>query len=244
MPMPGTDYDWDAPVKLTTARRQRLDGAAALRPRPGAGAGRRHATSTAAQQQSKLTSAWYQLPAARRRPPAGGGHRRGHHHRQQRAQRRAPTARPSNWSTRRRVPTAHRCRPAGSRPYDIGPTPSWRNLRFARVADPRRRDRGPGRRRGSLADAGRLDRRHPAAGARAALGAGVRRLAAAGADGLGGRAGVPVPAADAARQRRHRGARSSGSRRTTTPSCRTPTPGRTASTAACSASPICCCGRT
>ncbi len=34
---PGTDYDWDAPTKLTDAGHQRLDGAAAVRPRPRTG---------------------------------------------------------------------------------------------------------------------------------------------------------------------------------------------------------------
>ena len=128
-------------------------------------------------------------------------------------------------------------------PDDIAVAPSWRNLRFARSQDSRRRRRGSRCRRGPFVDAGRLDRRHPAARARAAIASGVRRLDAAGADGLGGGTGVPVPAADAARQRGDRGARSSGSRRTTPPRSRTPTPGRTAATAGCSASPICCCGQ-
>ena len=37
LPTPGTDYDWDQPIKLKTARRQRVDGAAAVRPEPRAG---------------------------------------------------------------------------------------------------------------------------------------------------------------------------------------------------------------
>ena len=49
-----------------------------------------------------------------------------------------------------------------------------------------------------------LDRADPAAGTGVAVVAGVHRFQAAGADGLGGRVGVPVPAADAALQRRHR----------------------------------------
>ena len=42
LPISGTDYDWDAPTKLKTEGRERVDGAAALRPRSRAGTGRGH----------------------------------------------------------------------------------------------------------------------------------------------------------------------------------------------------------
>jgi arabinosyltransferase B len=61
VPQPGTDYDWDAPLKLTTPG---INGSTVPLPYglnadqvPLAGS-----FTTGAQQQSKLTSAWYQLP--------------------------------------------------------------------------------------------------------------------------------------------------------------------------------------
>ncbi|OBG72032.1 MULTISPECIES: arabinosyltransferase domain-containing protein [unclassified Mycobacterium] len=66
VPQPGTDYDWDAPLKLTTPG---VNGSTVPLPYgldparvPLAGS-----YTTGAQQQSRLTSAWYQLP----RPDAG-----------------------------------------------------------------------------------------------------------------------------------------------------------------------------
>ena len=114
-----------------------------------------------------------------------------------------PRARRSNWSTRLPDPTA--------RPFpraDWSPTTSGLSRRGAICDSPgpdsRRCGRGTCCGRGCFAHAGRLDCGHPAAGAGAAVGAGVRRVGTARPDGLGGRDGVPVPAADAARQRRHR----------------------------------------
>lgn len=61
VPQPGTDYDWDAPLKLTTPG---INGSTVPLPYglnpaqvPLAGS-----YTTGAQQQSRLTSAWYQLP--------------------------------------------------------------------------------------------------------------------------------------------------------------------------------------
>ena len=203
LPMPGTDYDWDAPAKLktegvncsTVPLPYGLDPAKV----PVAGT-----YADGAQQQSKLASAWYQLPPPDDAHPlvsitaagtiAGNSVLNGHTDGQ-------------TVELEYALPGPDGAPVAGGRlvPDDIAVAPSWRNLRFARSPDPRRRGRGSRCRRGSFADAGRLDRRHPAAGARTALASGVRRLPAAGADGLGGGTGVPVPAADAARQRRHRG---------------------------------------
>ena len=66
VPQPGTDYDWDAPTKLTAPG---INGSTVPLPYglnpdqvPLAGS-----YATGAQQQSKLTSAWYQLP----KPDAG-----------------------------------------------------------------------------------------------------------------------------------------------------------------------------
>lgn len=61
VPQPGTDYDWDAPLKLTT---QGINGSTVplpygLNPQQVPLAG---SYTSGAQQQSRLTSAWYQLP--------------------------------------------------------------------------------------------------------------------------------------------------------------------------------------
>ena len=63
VPQPGTDYDWDAPTKLTAPG---INGSTVPLPYglnpdqvPLAGS-----YTTGAQQQSRLTSAWYQLPKA------------------------------------------------------------------------------------------------------------------------------------------------------------------------------------
>ena len=112
VPQPGTDYDWYAPTKLKTPG---INGSTVPLPYgldpqrvPLAGS-----YTTGAQQQSRLTSAWYQLPKPGRRAPAGGGDRRGHDRRQQHP---AP---PHQRADRRagirqgRVPAAPCCRPAG-----------------------------------------------------------------------------------------------------------------------------------
>jgi arabinosyltransferase B len=129
-PQPGTDYDWDAPTKLSTPG---VNGSTVPLPYqldpsrvPLAGS-----YTDGPQQQSRLTSAWYQLPPRDDGHPlvvvtAAGtitgnsvfnGHLVG-----QTVE--LEFARPGPGGT----PV-----PAGRLvPYDIGPNPSWRNLRFAR----------------------------------------------------------------------------------------------------------------
>ena len=87
LPMPGTDYDWDAPdqaqdARASTGRRCRCPTASTRR-----GFRWRAPMSTAAQQQSRLASAWYQLPPPDDAHPLVVDHRGGHDHRQQRVQR-------------------------------------------------------------------------------------------------------------------------------------------------------------
>jgi len=135
LPTPGTDYDWDAPVKLSSPG---INGSTVplpygLDPRrvPLAGS----YVNGPAQQQSRLTSAWYQLPAADSAHPlvvvtaAGSitgnsifnGLTEG-----QRVELEYGTTGPGG------EPQA-----AGRvTPYDIGPIPSWRNLRFDRSQIP------------------------------------------------------------------------------------------------------------
>ena len=134
LPMPGTDYDWDAPAELKTRGRQLLDRPTALRPRPGKGSRRRHLRrrrTTTEQARLGLVSA----AAPRRCPPARDDHCRGHDRGQQcaqRAHRRAgveleyalpgPDGAP--------VAVADWCPTTSPSP------PSWRNLRFARSQIP------------------------------------------------------------------------------------------------------------
>jgi arabinosyltransferase B len=130
LPMPGTDYDWDQPTKRKTPG---VNGSTVPLPYgldparvPLAGS-----YVEGPQQQSKLTSAWYQLPAADDAHPlvvvtAAGtitgnsvfnGHSQG-----QKVE--LEYGRPSPGG-----PPV----PAGRLvPYDLGPIPSWRNLRFPR----------------------------------------------------------------------------------------------------------------
>jgi len=62
----------------------------------------------------------------------------------------------SSWSTR--AQDRRRSGPAGRLvPYDVGPIPSWRNLRYPRSAI-RPTRRGASRRRGSVTDSWRLGR--------------------------------------------------------------------------------------
>ena len=133
---PGTDYDWDAPTKLKTPG---INGSTVPLPYgldpqrvPVAGS-----YSTGAQQQSKLTSAWYQLPnrttgtrwswsPRRARSPATA------------CCTTTPTARPSCWNTARPV-RAVTVLPAGRLvPDDLyGEQPkAWRNLRYPRSRIP------------------------------------------------------------------------------------------------------------
>jgi len=135
LPQPGTDYDWDAPTKLSTPG---INGSTVPLPYgldparvPLAGS-----WVEGPQQQSTLTSAWYQLPPADDGHPlvavtAAGvitgnsvlyGHTVG-----QTVELEYAKAGPGG------APV-----PAGRLvPYDLGPAPSWRNLRFPRSAIPR-----------------------------------------------------------------------------------------------------------
>jgi arabinosyltransferase B len=135
IPAPGTDYDWDAPIKLDTPG---VNGSTVplpygLDPKriPVAGS----FVGGPLQQQSLLTSAWYQLPKPDDAHPlvvvtASGtitgnsvfnAHTQGQTVQLEYA-RRGPDGNP--------VP--------GGRlePYDLGPTPAWRNLRFDRSLIP------------------------------------------------------------------------------------------------------------
>ncbi|OBK76630.1 arabinosyltransferase domain-containing protein [Mycobacterium sp. 1274761.0] len=130
LPMPGTDYDWDAAVKLTT---KGVNGSTVPLPY-GLDPARVPVAGTYAegvQQQSKLASAWYQLPAADDAHPlvvitaagtiAGNSVLNGHTDGQTVE---LEYARPGPGG----VPVA-----AGRLvPDDIAVAPSWRNLRFAR----------------------------------------------------------------------------------------------------------------
>ena len=134
-PQPGTDYDWDQPIRLS---RPGINGSTVPLPYgldparvPVAGT-----YSEGAQQESRLSSAWYELPSADDAHPlvvitAAG------------------TIAGSNvadgFSSGQTVELEYARRgsdgtlvPAGRvTPYDIGPTPSWRNLRYPRsqIAD-------------------------------------------------------------------------------------------------------------
>ena len=135
LPTPGTDYDWDAPVKLSSPG---VNGSTVplpygLDPRrvPLAGT----YVNGPAQQQSRLTSAWYQLPAVDAAHPlvvvTAAGSITGN----------------SIFNGRtegQRIELEYaRTGPDGApqaagrvTPYDIGPIPSWRNLRFDRSQIP------------------------------------------------------------------------------------------------------------
>ena len=133
-PQPGTDYDWNRPVKLS---RPGANGSTVPLPYgldparvPVAGS-----YSTAAQQESKLASAWYALPAPDDAHPlvvitAAGTI--------------AGTSVAEGLSSGQTVDLEYATRgpdgapvPAGRvQPYDIGPTPSWRNLRYPREQIP------------------------------------------------------------------------------------------------------------
>jgi len=138
LPQPGTDYDWDAPTELSSPG---VNGSTVPLPYgldparvPVAGSFAR-----GPQQQSTLTSAWYALE------PAGGDAADEHplvvvtaagtiagysvlnaHTSGQTVELEYATAGPDG------APV-----PAGRvQPYDLGPAPSWRNLRFPRAAIP------------------------------------------------------------------------------------------------------------
>jgi arabinosyltransferase B len=135
LPTPGTDYDWAKPVKLTSPG---VNGSTVPLPY-GLDPTRVPLAGTyqggPAQQQSKLTSAWYRLPALDAAHPlvvvtaAGSitgnsvfnGHTEGQTVELEFAKP-GPGGAPA---------------PVGRLvPYDIGPVPSWRNLRFDRSLMP------------------------------------------------------------------------------------------------------------
>ncbi|TRW88880.1 arabinosyltransferase [Mycolicibacterium sp. 018/SC-01/001] len=133
-PQPGTDYDWNRPIKLA---RPGVNGSTVPLPYgldparvPVAGS-----YSTAAQQESRLASAWYALPAPDDAHPlvvitAAGTI--------------AGTSVAEGETSGQTVELEYATKgpdgapvPAGRvRPYDIGPTPSWRNLRYPRSQIP------------------------------------------------------------------------------------------------------------
>jgi arabinosyltransferase B len=135
LPTPGTDYDWARPVRLSSPG---VNGSTVplpygLDPRRVPLAGTYQPGPT--QQQSRLTSAWYQLPGADAAHPlvvvtaAGSisgnsvfnGHTEGQTVELEFAKP-GPGGAPA---------------PAGRvEPYDLGPIPSWRNLRFDRSQIP------------------------------------------------------------------------------------------------------------
>ncbi len=135
LPQPGTDYDWDAPLKLTTPG---VNGSTVPLPY-GLDPARVPLAGTYVngpqQQQSRLTSAWYELPQPDDAHPlvvvtaAGSitgdsifnGRTDGQKVELEYA-RRGPDGAPV---------------PAGRLvPYDLGPAPSWRNIRFPRERIP------------------------------------------------------------------------------------------------------------
>lgn len=137
-PQPGTDYDWDAPVKLETPG---INGSTVPLPYglnpaqvPMAGS-----YANGPQQEATLTSAWYQLPSG------DESYRDAHP---------LVVVTAAGTIAGNSVLNAHtdgqivelefgRPGPGGApvaagrvQPYDLGPAPSWRNLRFARSAIP------------------------------------------------------------------------------------------------------------
>jgi arabinosyltransferase B len=134
LPMPGTDYDWDQPTKLKTPG---VNGSTVPLPYgldparvPIAGS-----YSEGPQQESRLTSAWYQLPSADAAHPlvvvTAAGSITGTS---------VFNGRTEGQTVRlefaRRGPDGALV-PAGRiEPYDLGPIPSWRNLRFPRADIP------------------------------------------------------------------------------------------------------------
>ena len=133
-PAPGTDYDWDAPVKLTSPG---INGSTVPLPY-GLDPKRVPLAGTyvqGAQQESRLASAWYQLPAPDAAHPlvvvtaagniTGNSVFNGHTEGQTVA---LEYAKPGPGGA---------LVPAGRvEPYDIGPIPSWRNLRYDRSEIP------------------------------------------------------------------------------------------------------------
>jgi arabinosyltransferase B len=134
LPMPGTDYDWDQPIKLKTPG---VNGSTVPLPY-GLDPARVPLAGTyieGPQQQSRLTSAWYQLPRPDDAHPlvvvTAAGTITGDsvfNGRSEGQKVELEYARPGPDG----APV-----PAGSLvPYDLGPIPSWRNLRFPRAQIP------------------------------------------------------------------------------------------------------------
>jgi arabinosyltransferase B len=131
LPMPGTDYDWDAPVKLTTPG---INGSTVPLPYgldptrvPLAGS----FASGPAQQEARLASAWYQLPPPDAAHPlvvvTAAGTITGNSIFNGLTQ-----GQPVELEYGKPGPDGAPV-PAGRVvPYDIGPLPSWRNLRYDR----------------------------------------------------------------------------------------------------------------
>jgi arabinosyltransferase B len=135
LPQPGTDYDWDQPIKLKAPG---VNGSTVPLPY-GLDPSRVPLAGTYVegpqQQQSRLTSAWYQLPARDDAHPlvviTAAGTITGDsvfNGRTEAQKVELEYARPGPDG----APV-----PAGRLvPYDVGPIPSWRNLRFPRARIP------------------------------------------------------------------------------------------------------------
>ena len=133
-PMPGTDADWDAEVKLKTAG---LNGSTVPLPFgldparvPVAGT-----YTTGPHSQAKLTSAWYGLPAVDEAHPlvvvTAAGTITGNSSLKGRTE-----GQTVELEYGRTGPDGHPVGGGRLVPYDLGPTPSWRNLRFDRSQIP------------------------------------------------------------------------------------------------------------
>ncbi|CDO07809.1 arabinosyltransferase [Mycolicibacterium cosmeticum] len=131
LPMPGTDYDWDAPVKLTTPG---INGSTVPLPYgldptrvPLAGS----FASGAAQQEARLASAWYQLPPPDAAHPlvvvTAAGTITGNSIFNGLTQ-----GQPVELEYGKPGPDGTPVAAGRVVPYDIGPLPSWRNLRYDR----------------------------------------------------------------------------------------------------------------
>ena len=133
-PQPGTDYDWNRPIRLT---RPGVNGSTVPLPYgldparvPVAGT-----YSEGAQQDSRLASAWYELPPADDAHPlvvisaagtiAGTSVADG-----------LTSGQTVDLEYARRGPDGALVAAGRVSPYDIGPQPSWRNLRYPREQIP------------------------------------------------------------------------------------------------------------
>ncbi|KUI00561.1 arabinosyltransferase [Mycolicibacterium acapulense] len=134
LPMPGTDYDWDQPTELDEPG---VNGSTVPLPY-GLDPNRVPVAGTyveGPQQQSRLTSAWYELPAPDDGHPlvvvTAAGTITGDSVFNGRTE-----GETVELEYARRAPDGAMV-PAGRMvPYDLGPIPSWRNLRFPRADIP------------------------------------------------------------------------------------------------------------